>query len=288
MKVLIHANLNGYGLSKDVEVLRSVLTDHEITVVAPNREAKGKFDIAFHVEHLVGRNLSSAKVNVAIPNPEWFSRANGLVLQRCDFAIAKTRYTEKLLMDAYSTIPVHYTGWTSPDPYIEGEYRVKGLVHVGGNSPLKSTHAVIEAFGQVKLPASVYWRRTPSGVPVNVTMVKEYMDRPPFHMNIHVLPSQAEGFGHIHNEALACGCTVISTDHPPMNEFPAQYLVPITGTHKQGHAQIAHLDTTELRRMILQAWEHAPLYDPTARAAYLARDYFFRQTFKELTCLASA
>lgn len=285
MRVVIFANFNGYGLSKDVEILHSVLTGHEVTVSKPTREVKGLFDIAYHCEHLIGRNLPSARINVAVPNIEWMSRATGLVLKRCDYALAKTRYSERLLNEHYPEVKTIFTGWTSPDPWIENEPREKGIVHVGGMSPLKSTREVILALGDTKLPSTVHWGRHPTGIPPNVTFIKKRVDRPPFSKNIHVQPSQMEGFGHHLNEALACGCTLVTTDHPPMNDFYSKYLVPITAARPQtlqGIASLAHLDATELKRQIFSAWEHAPLFDPNGREDYLARDKAFREAFKQL------
>lgn len=282
MTITIFANQNGYGLQKDTDVLRSVLTDHSLTVMAPSRDSKGIADVAFHVEHIMPRNFQRAKYNVAIPNIEWLSRASGRYMVRCDLILAKTRYTFDILKEAYPDANVVYTGWTSPDPFTEPPTE-KGIVHRGGMSPLKSTNAVIDALGQLKLPAEVSWGRNPTSHFPNVFFTKGRSATVDHRKNIHVYPSQSEGYGHAINEALACGCTVVTTNHAPMNEFGAQYHVPITGTHVHGHAELAHLDTTELRRMILHAWENAPLFDPKAREGYLSRDAAFREAFKQLT-----
>lgn len=286
MKVIIHANNNGYGLSKDIEVLRSVLDGHDLTIVAASREAKGRFDVAFHVEHLQTRNFDSAKVNVAIPNPEWLSRGMVHNLRRCDFAIAKTQDTADILREQYPEVTTYFTGWTSPDPGIRSSER--GICHLAGMSPLKSTHAVVQALADLRLPALVHSGRIPSIRPPNIHFVKQRSPSPPYHLNIQVLPSQYEGFGHAINESLACGCTVITTDAPPMNTFGSTYLVKTTGHHRQNAARIWHLDPTDLRRKIIEAHENAPIFDPKARDGYLERDRAFRTAFKTLPIWTSA
>lgn len=69
MKVLIYANSNGYGLSKDVEVLRSVLQGHEIRECKSNREVNGAFDIAYQCEHLIGRNFTRQRFTMPTIGP---------------------------------------------------------------------------------------------------------------------------------------------------------------------------------------------------------------------------
>lgn len=281
MKAVIFANQNGYGLQKDTEVLLSVLEGHDVTVTPASREVKGRFDVAFHVEHLMARNLSCAAMNIAVPNPEWLSRAMGHTLRRCDMAIAKTQDCHRILTEHFPSVKTYFTGWTTPDVHTN-EPRERSIVHVAGMSPLKSTLAVVQALEALKLPATVYHGRITALQPPNVTFIRKRVERLPRTFSIYVQPSQYEGYGHALNEAAACGAALVTTDADPMNMFDGRYLVPTTGYHLQGYANIYHLDPTELRRQIARAWETAPLFDQDQRDAYLRRDAAFRNAFKQL------
>lgn len=292
MRIQVICQDNGYGLSKDRQVIASVLTDHELTFNPPTKAFKGAFDVNFHLEHIVFKNTQTAPMNIAVPNPEWCSRPMYNALGSFTAVFAKTRYTEAIF-NSLKKCPVYYTGWTSPDPYDETVERKKHVAHIAGLSPLKSTHAVVEAMSHLpNIRGTCYYRRGSIGntpnfehikKPVLDAVIKEAINS----SGIHVLPSQAEGWGHIHNEVMACGGTLITTDAPPMNSFGAQYHVPITnagaghGKHMHNLVNLAHLDATELRRCIQEAWDSWRGFDEGARAAYLSRDREFRVRFGE-------
>lgn len=286
MKAQIIRNANGFGLEKDGEVLASVLTDHQVTFTKPSIAHFGNYDVNFHLEHIVGKNFATAPINICIPNPEWCSRSMSNTLQMATCVFAKTRDSERIFTEL-GHCPVRYTGWTSPDPYLPEVKREKKMVHIAGMSPLKSTHAVIEAMRHLpSIPIEVYYRRGAVGAPSNVKHIKQGVKAEDMRniinaSSIHLLPSQMEGFGHMLNEAMAVGATVITTDHPPMNTFGAQYHVNITGTHKHNLADIAHLDPTDLRNKIQEAWGGNNSFDEHARNGYLVRDKLFRSRFAE-------
>lgn len=53
---------------------------------------------------------------------------------------------------------------------------------------------------------------------ISFTQVRRFQSEHP----IHICASEREGFGHYLNEARAAGAFIITTDHPPMNEFVTQ------------------------------------------------------------------
>lgn len=286
MRIQIICQDNFYGLTKDRQVIASVLTDHELVFNPPAKAFKGTFDVNFHLEHIVFKNTTTAPINIAIPNPEWCSRPMYNALGSFTAVFAKTRHSEAIF-NGLKKCPVYYTGWTSPDPYDQTVERKKHIAHIAGLSPLKSTHAVVEAMQHLpNIRGTCYYRRGSIGntpnfehikKPVSDQVIKEAINS----SGIHVLPSQAEGWGHMINEALACGATVITTDAPPMNTFGAQYHVKTTGSHPHNLAQAYHLDPTDLRRCIQDAWDNYTGFDMDARAEYLRRDRLFKARFGE-------
>ncbi|KAJ3281722.1 hypothetical protein HDU79_010536 [Rhizoclosmatium sp. JEL0117] len=50
---------------------------------------------------------------------------------------------------------------------------------------------------------------------------------------VHICPSSQEGYGHYINEARALGALVVTTNHPPMNEFVEDGITGILVDHKE-------------------------------------------------------
>lgn len=284
MRIRIIANDNGYGLSKDRQVLASVLTGHEVIYSHPSKADSGSFDVNFHIEHILQRNVQTAPINIAIPNPEWCSRHMVNGLSQFTAVFAKTRQSEEIF-SSLDKCPVYFTSWSSPDPYDDSIERKRHVLHMAGLSPMKSTHAVVDAMSHLpNINGTCYYRRgslpnTPNFIHLKQVQPQAHINRALNEAGIHVLPSQAEGFGHALNEALACGATVITTAAPPMSELGAQYHVRITGHHMHNLAPAYHLDPTDLRRAIQMAWDNYAGFDTASRERYLARDKSFREWF---------
>jgi glycosyltransferase involved in cell wall biosynthesis len=120
------------------------------------------------------------------------------------------------------------------------------ILHVGGGQWYKNLPGVIAIYAhysaQTERPLPLWCISPPPNKAVKAEMTKIHSNgRIYFFTNLneqtlqaiyscaHVLlfPSFAEGFGWPLVEALACGCPVITTDAPPMNEFTgnsARYL----------------------------------------------------------------
>lgn len=276
----VWGNDNGYGLSKDYAVIKPLLEAAGFAVErsSPNRPAKGKTDIAIHLEHIYARNLELSPVNVAIPNVEWCPPHMVTAMRRCTHVVAKTHSAAYFLRNA--GIESIFTGWTSPDIYDGALSRHLDAVHIAGRSPLKNTNAVIQAMRH--LPGRmlhVFAPRNLGKVPDNVIHHKVNLtaERAVEVINmamIHVLPSQYEGFGHMLNEAAACDARIVTTDHEPMRMFDDRFLVPVSASRRQGLATMAVTRPEDIAEQI----ERAIAWSGTGstRDAYLARDAEFK------------
>ena len=271
---------NGYGLSKDYAVIRPLLDAAGFSVErsSPNRPAKGRADIAIHLEHIYARNLELSPVNVAIPNVEWCPGHMVTAMRRCTHVVAKTRSAEYFLRGA--GIDSVFTGWTSPDIYAPELQRHLDIVHIAGRSPLKNTHAVIQAMRHLPdLHLHVFAPRNLGATPDNVTHHKVNLtaDISAEVINkaiIHVLPSQYEGFGHMLNEAAACDARIVTTDHEPMRMFDDRFLVKVSGSKRQGLATLAVTRPEDIAEQIDKAYRWTGT--GSTRDAYLVRDAEFK------------
>lgn len=171
--------------------------------------------------------LNAANTNILIPNQEWCRPATLELLPSLDKILCKTRYAEDIFNNMGHNAT--YIGFTSEDHYdknITKNYRK--FLHVAGKSLQKGT-----------VPIARTWSKHPEWpsltiVTHNPALISEYFApniivESPVHIErlwflqnecgVHLCPSEAEGFGHVINEALACGAVVVTTAAPPMNEL---------------------------------------------------------------------
>ncbi len=178
-------------------------------------------------EQIFEKWLNTAKINLLIPNQEWCRPATLELLPHINLILCKTRYAESIFKNmGYTTT---YIGFTSQDHFDKTiEKNFCKFLHVAGKSLQKGT-----------VPIARTWSRHPEWpsltiVTHNPALISEYLapnitvesrisiERLWFLQNecgVHLCPSEAEGFGHVINEALACGAVVVTTDAPPMNEL---------------------------------------------------------------------
>lgn len=244
MKIQLISRDNGWGLSRDVRILKEALQGHEVTFTDWKRpKPRYKADINIFLELVNKQFFPQARLNWIMPNPEWFDPMWAKYQPQVDMVLAKT----KDCRDIFSRHgwPVVYTGFTSEDRMDRSVPKEPKWVHLRGASSAKGTRQVIEAFAQMPdVPLLITTRMPlPYAIPENVTVRKGQMHDNDFRRLqnsslFHLCPSTYEGFGHYANEARSCGCLVVSTDAAPMNEVSATAYVEATkGKMQNYHAQ---------------------------------------------------
>lgn len=211
--------------------------------------------INIFLEQIDPQWISESAMHVLLPNPEWLREPCRALLPRMQMVLCKTRDAESIF-DALGCRTV-YVGFTSrdlrkacalaplPDP---AHYASPRPLHVAGASHAKGSAALVEA-----------WRRHPEwptltllarpavvqglgSLPENVRVVARYLPDGELHRlmtghNLHLCPSEAEGWGHSIVEAMGCAAAVLSTDGAPMNELVQPdrgVLVPVLSKEPMG------------------------------------------------------
>jgi hypothetical protein len=193
-----------------------------------------KFDVNFFLESIFPEHLPTGRVNGLFVHPEWFRDENLPHLPRLDVILCKTPSAVEALSGL--GVACRDVAFTSPDKLIPGFERSGPIrcLHLSGQSALKGSEAVVEAWSRhPEWPELTVVRRArryggeeapPLPSLPNVRYLTEFVaDSELRHLQnaceVHVIPSQAEGYGHVIGEAMSCAAVVVTTDAPPMNEL---------------------------------------------------------------------
>jgi glycosyltransferase involved in cell wall biosynthesis len=278
LRVKIIGKSNGVGLARDIDLLVSALhaagQQVDVTVIDPvqarrrrsplaqfaararlawgNAEARASAsaaDINVMLEHVWLQYLSTAPVNVAVPNPEWFDGHDRRFVTDIDVVWAKTTYTQDLFraLGCKTT----YIGFDSEDRYEPAVAKQRTYFHLAGKSTMKGTDRLVRL-----------WQRHPEWPRLILVHHREDGAAPLAAANIdarvgyfseqelrrlqneslfHLCLSLTEGWGHYIAEAMSVGAVTITVDARPMNELVGAdrgVLVPFRRTGTQ------HLATT--------------------------------------------
>lgn len=290
ISVNIIGKSNGVGLARDIDLLVSALqaAGHQVAVtIIDSVQAKRRrspftqfatrarqawggrssnvrtsgADINLMLEHVWVQYLSTAPINVAVPNPEWFDRHDRRFLAEVDRVWAKTDYTSELFRALGCSTT--YIGFDSEDRYERAISKQRTYFHLAGKSTMKGTDRLVHV-----------WQRHPEWPPLILVHHRAGRAAPPAAGNIaarvgylsdqevrrlqnesvfHLCLSLTEGWGHYIVEAMGVGAVTITVDARPMNEVVGAdrgVLVPYSGTGTQRLATTYHFDEAGLEAAI--------------------------------------
>jgi len=299
---------DGVGLASDAEIVSERLRRLGVEVTRSecfdHRGPARRCDINLYLELFDPFWLDQARAAYLIPNQEWLSVGSLPDIATLDAVLCKTRFADNVLR-RYG-IPTSYIGFTSRDRYRSSVPKDFGKwLHLVGRSGQKGTETVIET-----------WKENP-GFPLltivrhpdhhecagmiaragaaNIREIAAYLGEDDLieilnSHEVHVCPSEIEGFGHSLNEARSCKAVVVTTDAPPMNELVTRrWGVPVTaddvsedpdypGITRRFHVTTERLAQAVRRVMALSCTARAVLGE-RARERFLEEDRRFGKAF---------
>lgn len=288
------SNDNGVGLSTDMSLLESVLTEagYSVKRVHWKQPTMPKCDLAVFLE-MYNPNLARyARQKIGIFNLEWFPTIWRPYLKTFDQLWAKSA-------EAYSVFTrfgfvSHRTGFMTQDLYDPDVPRNDTCLHLRGKSSLKGTEAVLEAWSAFPdLPPLTIISATKLKVPANVRVLPRIgqadLVRELNTHRFHICPSKSEGWGHYITEGMSTGAVVITTDASPMNEHVQPdrgLLLPVRGTMPRHMAHEYHISPVDLANAVRDAVSMHPAHraavSMNARQHILDANESFKATATEL------
>ena len=108
------------------------------------RAHASRADVNLMLEHVWLQYLSTAPINVAVPNPEWFDRHDRRFLADIDSVWAKTSYTRELFRALGCSTT--YIGFDSEDRYDAAIAKQRTYFHLAGKSTMKGTDRLLRVW----------------------------------------------------------------------------------------------------------------------------------------------
>jgi hypothetical protein len=290
LQVNIIGKSNGAGLARDIEMLRVALCDrgHAVAVTkidsVQSRRRRSIFsqlrlrvglnrkkpqpgavlptaDVNIMLEHVWLQYMDAARLNIAVPNPEWFDHHDRRVLQLVDRVWAKTDYTEQVFRGLGCSTT--YIGFDSDDRYQADVAKQRTYFHLAGKSSMKGTDRLLRVWGKhPDWPRLIVVQNKKKHVKLrplpNVDLRQGYLTDEALRSlqnqsAFHICLSLTEGWGHYIVEALSTAAVTVTVDAAPMNELVTPergVLVAYRATGTQRLATTYEFDEAQLESAI--------------------------------------
>jgi hypothetical protein len=301
----------GRGLRYPAGRLQSLLMTGRVAAMQKISAATGyrPFDMNIFVESIFPEYIPLARTNWFLANPEFFRKESEAYLPSLDGMLCKTPSG----VDAFAStgISCRYIAFSSPDKLDRQQSRRPlACLHIAGASALKNTELVVEAWSRnPQWPQLTVVRRKlygseapPAPLPVlpNVRLEEGFLSVEKLRQlqnecEIHVIPSQAEGYGHIIAEGMSCGAVVVTTDAVPMNELVTRErgaLVRVERSEPMLRGTRNHVNVRDLEATLSEVFNmpraQRELLGANARRWYEAQHEEFLGRLRELVVGAGA
>lgn len=255
------------------------------------------YDINLFLEFVEPKWFPYARVNLLIPNQEWFQKSWLSYLDKFDRILCKTKYAQEIFDKlGCQTEFISFTSFDRLDSKQTKNYDT--FFHLAGRSLQKGTNTLIDLWLQhPEWPCIKIVQNPQNARPVaadNIEYITEYVDDALLreyqnYHGIHLCVSEAEGFGHYIVEAMSCQAVIITTNAPPMNEAISSergILVDYNYTQVQRLGTNYYVDRSDLERKVEEVLEmdlvSKKRLGENARYWYEENERFFKRNIVEL------
>lgn len=301
---LISNHRPGTGLSQDVNIMRGLLTaifedSVQIKLVQYVQPQCSEADINIFFEVVNPSLFSFAARNIWIPNPEQTYKTWEPYLHMVNEIWTKTTEAYDLFSKLTPT-KVRYIGWTSLNKQTPSKKNYfKALVPLGNNTHREIT-PLFHALQQLRIKDQPVYSKLPvfhvvynpqrftievpreieDHIVLHTTLKDSEYDELLTECGLCVCLSQAEGFGHVVNEALASGCNVIVSSIAPFMQdivgegnFGAFFVSPtLVVNNTNCYGTLVRSDTNSLVE-ILEEYSELSFKQRKFGSEYMRRTY---------------
>lgn len=251
---------NGVGLTCDMRLLDGMLTEagYAVSRIDWRSNTMPVHDIAIFLELWNPRLIRFARNTIGIFNVEWFQHHWTAGLHSCTQLWAKSTEAQYVFSHQLGLRRTVYTGFMSRDMCDPDVPRELAAIHLRGKSSFKGTSAVLEAWANSPdLPPLTVISAEHLNVPPGVRLLPRLDENQLRHelnrAQIHLCPSEAEGWGHYIAEGMSVGGIVVTTNAVPMSEHitpDTGVLIPPVVKGRHGFAATWRVDAPGITRAV--------------------------------------
>ena len=250
-----------------------------------------KYDLNLFLQWANPTWMRLARKNILIPNPEWFKNKWLHAIPAFDAIFCKTLAATDIFRKKKRPSVFSQASPAGTIIFLKFPRKKTSGFTWQAKSRLKGTDTIIQTWlANPDFPHLTIIQRNTDGSPKqagNLTWISEFIDQDHLQglMNqcqVHLCPSETEGFGHSINEALSCGAVVITTDAPPMNELVNDqrgFLVKPFKNRTMRLATAYTIDQQGLEQAVHQAMHinTVPILGQNARNFFISNDRYFKE-----------
>ena len=166
MRIAIAGNRDARGLEKDRKLITPILESfgHQVSFLQFDDPGENKFPFIICLE-VISRKLVflSEFPPILICNPEWLTSESIKTVKRSfSLVLCKTHEAHRICSQLFGT-RAKYVGFLSEDRFDPKINRKLECLHVSGQSNVKNTEAVLDAF--------LFWKRDGKALNAKLTVV---------------------------------------------------------------------------------------------------------------------